>query len=288
MVNKTNFVELVKKFFYKITSSATTLYLTTLGIFIISFGFIFISPSIIGSSYSYENTPIDEYQTLSNNVQIALVKKEFNPENGIMRLDYSLKESSTNSSLSNIQYDISNQDIKNRESQKSEVIRVNDNYLVVIVKDLPKDFGVLSSTINPSYIHPEIQSSNDLENRSLKIYINEDEKIVNKNLENKSSSEYQSEYITFQQESLREEIVLKNKEIEAIHIKNKELKELISDLETDINFQTDEEKLETKSAINAQLTSINQHEKEMKEIEDEIENIREKIVLLDEKKKTIK
>ncbi|APC50399.1 hypothetical protein BME96_18895 (plasmid) [Virgibacillus halodenitrificans] len=270
------------------TSSATTLYLTTLGIFIISFGFIFISPSIIGSSYSYENTPIDEYQTLSNNVQIALVKKEFNPENGIMRLDYSLKESSTNSSLSNIQYDISNQDIKNRESQKSEVIRVNDNYLVVIVKDLPKDFGVLSSTINPSYIHPEIQSSNDLENRSLKIYINEDEKIVNKNLENKSSSEYQSEYITFQQESLREEIVLKNKEIEAIHIKNKELKELISDLETDINFQTDEEKLETKSAINAQLTSINQHEKEMKEIEDEIENIREKIVLLDEKKKTIK
>ena len=238
MLKDNNFVKLIKEFFQGITKSSTKLYLTTLSIFLLTFGFIFISPAIIGGTYSYENTPKDEYQTLSNNISIALVNKEYNPEKRIMRLDYSLNESTTNSSLSNIQYEISSQDIKNREPHKVETIRVNDNYLVVLVHDLPKGFAVLSTTIVPSYIHPEIQNSNDLESRSVKTYVNEEEEIINTDLEIQSESEYQYEYIVYQQESINDEISIKEKEIEAINIKNKELNELINALEMETNYQT--------------------------------------------------
>lgn len=287
MFKDNKFIILVKGFFKEIKQSATKLYLTTLSIFLLAFGFIFISPYIIGGSYSYENTPLDEYQILSNNISIALVNKEYNPEKGIMRMDYSLKESTTTSSLSNVQYEISSQDIKNREPHKVENIRVNDNYLVVLVEDLPKDFAVLSTTIVPSYIHPEIENSNDLESRSIKIYVNEEEKIVNNDLKKQSISQYQNEYISFQQESLKEEITLKKKELDANNIKIKELNNLISELEVETNYQTEEEKFETKKAINSHLTTITTHEKDIKEIQDEIKELKEKIELLDEKRKSI-
>jgi hypothetical protein len=44
---------------------------------------------------------------------------------------------------------------------KTKIIRVDDNYFVVFVKNIPEGFIVLSTTIFPKYIHPEIEVSND-------------------------------------------------------------------------------------------------------------------------------
>ncbi|KIO69900.1 hypothetical protein B4065_1358 [Caldibacillus thermoamylovorans] len=54
--------------------------------------FIFISPAIIGKSYPYKETVLNEYESLSNTTEIALVKKQYNPNKKIMRLDFAIRE----------------------------------------------------------------------------------------------------------------------------------------------------------------------------------------------------
>ena len=124
----------------KINGSAQSLYLTTFSIFILTFGFIFVSPVFLGKSYSYENTEMGVYQTVTNNVKIALVSKEFNPNSHLMRLDYLIEDTGFNTSMSNIKFEMLVQDIETRKEHNIEIIRVSDSYLVVLIKGIEQGF----------------------------------------------------------------------------------------------------------------------------------------------------
>lgn len=266
----------------------TKLYLGTVIVFILGFVFIFITPMFTGGNYSYAEATMNEYQTLGNNLRIALVKKEYNPEKEIVRLDFSITETTkSGTTLPNIEYEVSSQYIKNRKGQEVEVTRVSDEYFVAIIKEVPKDFSVLSTTVSPKYIHSELADNNDLENRSVKVYVNESEDIVNNSLDIGTKEVYQKEFISFQQDQIKNEIEEKEIEIEKNKLAIKELNKLISSLESELIYQTREEQFETNNLINSHVSSINKHEKDIVEIEEMISEMNEKTILLEEKKTSI-
>ncbi|MGW8819632.1 hypothetical protein, partial [Heyndrickxia sporothermodurans] len=237
--------------------SSSKIYTTTFGAFIFGFFIIFISPMITGGTYKYGEAKLNEYETLSNGLQIALVKKEYNPEKQLMRLDFSIKESQSITSLSDIKYELISRYIKGKKSPlKTEITQLNDNYFVAIIKGIPEGYAVLSTTIVPKYVHPELQQVNDLEDKSVKIYINETDKIINQNLKEGKESDYKNEYIDYEQQGLKEEIATTEKEIETNKLGIIEVEKKISELENEMKYQTEEEKISSQTQLNDYKTSI--------------------------------
>lgn len=265
----------------------TQIYLGTFLFFIVSFLGIFISPLVTGETYKYTEAELNEYQSFGNNLSIALIKKEYNPKNELMRLVFSVEKETDSSSLSNIEYELNSRFIKGKTEQEVEVIPVSEDYIVVLIKDVPEGFSVLSTTITPKYIHPELEGSNDLEDRNIKIYVNESEKLINNDLNKVTLKEYKKEHISFQQNKLKEQITYQEKEIKTKKLAISEVKKTLEYAEEEMKYQTEEEKFETQIDINSHQTTLNQYEKDIESLNNVISDLNEKIILLDEKSKSL-
>ncbi|TCW47541.1 hypothetical protein EC917_12412 [Bacillus thuringiensis] len=191
-------------------------YLFTLGSFVTMFFVLCISPVFSGATYKFEEMKVGEYQSLSSMVKISVAKKEYNPFNQMLRIDYELRADNDSQILSNMKYKVENKYIKQKDNNvKTKVYRASDNYLVVISENVPEEFGVVSSVVKPEYIHPELQTDvDDLKERSLKTYVLENEKLINKELKKESKDFYEKEYLAFSQQGLRKEMKEMEKKID--------------------------------------------------------------------------
>ncbi|MFP7474267.1 hypothetical protein SFC55_25110 [Niallia taxi] len=275
------------KFRKKIKLSLTQLYLTCFWVFVATFLFIFISPMIFGGNYSYAEAKVNEHYPINNGVELALTKKEYNPEKQFMRLDFSIEKSNSNSNLSNIEYQISSQYIKDRKPLNVEVTKVNDNYVVAIIKGIPEGYSVLSTTIKPEYVHPELEKVDDLNDREVKIYVNENSKIENNELKIGTEKQYQIEYINYQQKQIREQIEESKKEISKNNLAIEEVNKTIKKLENEMSYQTESEKFTTQNDMNSNKTKIQQFEEKIDFANKTMEELNVKMKLLEEKKTTV-
>lgn len=267
--------------------SLTMIYLSSFGAFILGFFIIFTSPMLTGGQYKYPDAKLNAYEFLNNDMEIALVKKEYNSTKKIMRLDFSIRNNDDEATLNNIKFEVSSKYIKGSDPLDVKLTKVNDNYLVVLINDLPENYSVVATTLVPEYIHPEIEEGNDLEDRSVKFYINESEKIANNKLKQGTKKEYEKEYIDYQQADVKKEIAKKEKEIKSNELAVKETKRIITELEKEMEYQTDEEKFETTNKVNSYQTAIQQYETEINTLTKTIDDLHEKIKLLDEKRGSI-
>ncbi|PGZ57837.1 hypothetical protein COE58_24105 [Bacillus cereus] len=252
--------------------------------------FICISPLLRGANYEFEERKLNDYQLLTNDVKAAIVKKEYNPENKTLRIDYAFRSDSNNSkSLSNLNYKVENRYIKQETNDvKTKVIRPSDDYIVVISTNVPEDYGVIASTIKPEYIHPELANDpDDLKEKALKSYMKESPKMINEKLKLQSTTEYEEEYIERTQGILNQEMKELEKKMELKTSANKQLGKNNEKLKTEMDFQTDDEKGTTENEIKANETTINTNKKEIEKLKEEIKLKEKKIDLLDEKKKTV-
>ncbi|AWC30972.1 hypothetical protein R6231_14215 [Bacillus cytotoxicus] len=264
-------------------------YLLTLGSFVTMFFVLCISPVFSGATYKFEEMKPGEYQSITPLVKLSVAKKEYNPVNKILRIDYALKSDNDPQILSNMKYKVENKYIKQKDNDvKTKVYRASDNYIVVISENVPEGFGVVSSVVKPEYIHPELQvNANDLKDRSFKTYVLEKEKMINKDLKEESKDFYEVEYLAFSQKEIAKEIkdmeqkiAEKNSAIKQLNIKNEKLTK-------EMNFQTEVEKTKTQNIINSNTSIINKHQKDINDLKEEIKMKEKKIKLLNEKKKTV-
>ncbi|PFM62710.1 hypothetical protein COJ48_18365 [Bacillus cereus] len=252
--------------------------------------FICISPLLRGANYEFEERKLNEYQSLTNDVKAAIVKKEYNPENKTLRIDYAFKSESNNSkSLSNLKYKVENRYINQETNDvKTKVLYPSDDYVVVISTNIPDDYGVIASTIKPEYKHPELENDpDDLKDRGMKTYIKDSQKMINENLKVQSLTAYEEEYIERTQGILNKEIKELEKKVELKTEANKQLGKNNEKLKTEMDFQTDDEKGKTGNEMRANETTINANKKEIETLKEEIKLKEKKIDLLNEKKKTV-
>lgn len=264
-------------------------YLLTLGSFVTMFFVLCISPVFSGATYKFEEMKPGEYQSITPLVKLSVARKEYNPVNKTLRIDYELKSDNDPQILSNMKYKVENKYIKQKDNDvKTKVFRANDNYIVVISENIPEGFGVVSSTVKPEYIHPEIQNdAEDLKDRNLKTYVLEKEKIINKDLKVESKDFYEKDYLAFSQKGLGTEIKDMKQKIEDKDFAIEQLKIKNDKLTKEMNFQTEAEKTKTQNIINSNITAINRHEKEINELKEEIKMKEKKIELLNAKKKIV-
>ncbi|QWH54334.1 hypothetical protein [Bacillus mycoides] len=264
-------------------------YLFTLGSFVTMFFVLCISPVFSGATYKFEEIKIGEYQSLSSTVKISVAKKEYNPVNQTLRIDYELRADNDSQILSNMKYKVENKYIKQKDNNvKTKVYRASDNYIVVISENVPEEFGVVSSVVKPEYISPELQTDvDDLKERSLKTYVLENERLINKELKKESKDFYEKEYLAFSQQGLRKEMKEMEKKIDDKSSAMKQLKIKNEKLTKEMEYQTEGEKVKTKNTINSNESTINNHQKEIDVLKEDIKMKEKKIQLLSEKKKTI-
>ena len=269
---------------YKFNNSHTKKYLIGVSGFLLLFIGIMFSPYIFGKSYSYAEAKMNEYQTINNTMRMSLVKKEYNPEEKLVRLDFLVDETAEVTSLPNIKYEVESKYVSGNKKTKSEIKKINNNYFIVFIKDVPKDFEVLSSMIIPSYINPELQSTNDLENKSLKIYVNQTDKIENLKLKIQPDTYYKKEFLMFKQKDINNQISEKETIIEHKEMSIKEIKNLIKDLENELQYQTEDEKFETYNTIQSHKTTIKKYENDIEEENIFIKELNERIKMLEQRK----
>lgn len=262
------------------------MYLVTLAGFFSLFFILILSPNFTGKIYQYEEFSLGEYQYLTNNIKIAMVNKEFNPENQTLRIDYSLTSESDSQLLSNIEYTADTKYITQKVDNVETVIyRVSDNYLVVVSTNIPEDFAVTSSTIVPSYISPELQSEpSDLDEIVFKAYVLESDKLINSSLKEESLAVYEQEFIAFSIDNLYVEIEELEKEMAILESANKKLLEKNEKLKGEMEYQTTEEKLQSENDINSNLSTMNNNEKDIGLLQEQIDERHTKIDLLNKKK----
>jgi len=251
--------------------------------------FICISPMMRGANYEFEERKLNEYQLLTNDVKVAIAKKEYNPQNKTLRIDYALKSDTNAKTLSNLDYKVKNRYIKQKTNDvKTKTFRPSDDYVVVISTNVPNDFGVISSTIQPEYIHPELENDpNDLKERGMKTYIKEGPNMLNEDLKEQSIAIYEEEYIEHTQDLLNKEIKSLEKKMKLKQTANKQLVTNNENLKGEMDFQTDDEIGTTENDMRANETTINTNKKEIEKLKEEIKLKEKKIDLLDEKKKTV-
>lgn len=264
-------------------------YLLTLGSFVTMFFVLCISPVFSGATYRFEEMKPGEYQSITPLVKMTIAKKEYNPANKTLRIDYELKSDNDPQILSNMKYKVENKYIKQKDNDvKTKIYRANDNYIVVISENVPEGFGVVLSTIKPEYIHPEIQTdAKDLKDRSFKTYVLESNKIINKDLKVETKEFYEKDYLVYSQKELGKEIKDIKKKIENKGFAIEQLKIKNDKLTKEMNFQTEAEKIKTQNIINSNISAINKHEKDINELKEGIKMKEQKIKLLNEKKKTV-
>ncbi|MEK7019803.1 hypothetical protein [Bacillus sp. FSL R9-9410] len=274
----------------KSPNAIRNIYGITLCSFFVVLFFICISPLLRGANYEFEERKLNEYQLLTNDVKAAIVKKEYNPENKTLRIDYAFKSDSNNSkSLSNLDYKVENRYIKQETNDvKTKVIRPSDDYIVVISTNVPEDFGVIASTIKPEYIHPELENDPaDLKEKGMKTYIKESPKMLNEKLKVQTITAYEEEYIERTQDILDKDIKELEKKIQLKTSANKQIATNNEKIKGEMDFQTEGEKGTTGNEMKANETTINTNKKEIETLKEEIKLKEKKIDLLDEKKKTV-
>lgn len=243
-------------------------------IYILSFVFLFFLSSriIFNAPQKNEDTPLRNPVSFEN-LTAEIANKRFFKDKNLLQVGLIVKE--TNSDMpSNIEVKIKEK-TKQDKKFKTEIVKIVDEYYVIFIHDLPKKWKSVSiEVVNKNVTQSTVSLTN-------KLYVSYEKSEMKNSFTKQSLSIYESEYINILIEDTQKNI--KSNE-DLIKNNNKDIdkiKEKISSLKTNLDYETDQEQEITNQEIsekNSKVDSLNKEilekEKEIKELKDRIENLR--------------
>ncbi|HHQ6406098.1 TPA: hypothetical protein ACSSSU_000959 [Enterococcus faecium] len=244
---------------------------------------IVFSPYVMGKSYDFETVKMSSAQNVTSSLNMYVDDMEINREAGLFKLVLRYQDDTGTKSLSNIKSDYKLNFItnKNNEDVKTKVIKLSDEYTVIYYQNLPKDFGVISVTVNPRYIYPELEPSNDLKEKEIKFYAVDKDIKSNAKLEVESTSDLQKDNFKYQIKAIENSIKDEKKSIEKMNLANKVVQKDIDKANQNLEFQTLDEQTDTKNEISSMQTTIENNKSSIEESENKIKQFEEKIKQLE-------
>lgn len=247
---------------------------------------------VTGAKITYPNINLDEMEegvkvVVGSGIEVTEQKKEYNPTNQLLRIDYEFTSSSSNIDFKNINFDFTNHYLSDKEiALKPVTYQVSDTYIVTLTENVPPDYKAISTIITPSFKYNELASNpSSLDEVSAKFYLLQETIPENLLLEKESIDTYSDEYITLkinelkdETEALQQEIDSKNEAIKQLNIQIKEYKE-------QLNYQYGDDIVETNQLIKKDITLITTKETEIAKIQEEITSNNKKMVLLEQSRK---
>lgn len=280
----------IKKIEIKIKNNKSFPYMFILFFTIIGYMFFFNSNSIIKSEAKVElTTPLNETMELGNTKIKMLSRKYCKNSNMVEFYIYAKSIDAINTIKLNFE-------IKEQQNVskiiKPEVRRLDENNYIVRAK-IPKNWTVLSLTVS-EFLQDDVLLDNEKNQQNIsqtsivKFYVeNEDVEKVH-SLKEKKASEYLVEGIDLEIKNIKDSITEKEKEINAKGIKIEELKETIVKLEEDKVYQTDIEKKDTDTTINAINSKIETLQSDIQKLHEQIKELNERIKKSEDKKAKLK
>lgn len=280
----------MKKIEIKIKNNKSFPYMFILFFTIIGYMFFFNSNSIIKSEAKVElTTPLNETMELGNTKIKMLSRKYCKNSNMVEFYIYAKSIDAINTIKLNFE-------IKEQQNVskiiKPEVRRLDENNYIVRAK-IPKNWTVLSLTVS-EFLQDDVLLDNEKNQQNIsqtsivKFYVeNEDVEKVH-SLKEKKASEYLVEGIDLEIKNIKDSITEKEKEINAKGIKIEELKETIVKLEEDKVYQTDIEKKDTDTTINAINSKIETLQSDIQKLHEQIKELNERIKKSEDKKAKLK
>lgn len=263
-------------------------YLMTLTFFSIGLLFLIISPTFTGESFDYERSEVGDVRSLSNNLPLELVRKEWNPDSGLLRLDYEIEATINTATLSNIDYYFHNRYASDpTDALEYEYIRVNPRYFVLLVKNVPQGFQVLGTGIDPTFIEPDIESDTNMEERTIQYFFYEEDMVHNEELIEQSLNHYQVSWLELQKKDLSHTIEDNNELIRLSKVRIGNIEKSIQESNSDTTFMTDTEIEKMEDDLIELENDITQEEVNIQQLEEENLALNERISLYKQQIKSI-
>lgn len=249
---------------------------------------------ITGAKVSSPHIELDEMEegtkvVVGNGIQVTEQKKEYNPTNQLLRVDYEFTSSSSNIDFKNISFDFTNHYLSDKEVVlKPLTYQVSDTYIVTLTENIPPDYQAISTIITPSFKYNELVSNpSSLDDVSNKFYLLQENIPENLLLEKETIDTYSDEYTTFKIEeieseidTLQQEITSKNEAIQQLNIQIEEYKE-------QLQYQYGDDAEETNRLINKDVTLITTKETEIATIQEQIVSNNKRIELLEQSRQAV-
>lgn len=240
---------------------------------------IILSPMALGKDYDYQTVDLSEPQNVTSSLNMYIDDMEMNKETGLFKLVLRYEDDTKTKSLSNIksEYKLNYITNKGKDTAKSKVVKLSDEYTVVYYEGLPKDFGVISVSISPRYVYPELEPSDDLKDKEIKFYAVDRDIKSNGKLEIESTSDLKKDNFKYQTKAIKSEIESEQDKIKKLELSNELVKKDIAKAEQELDFQTLEEQTDTKNEINSMKTTIENNKTLIEESNKKISGYKEKI-----------
>lgn len=214
-----------------------------------------------------------------------VVKREYNPKENLIRVDYWFYSESSYMDLGNINLEmktIGKNDLEN--FLKTKVVRVDDNYYVTYIKGVEENFGAVKQFIYPSYIQLLKNKPDELKEMEFVIYTKEESAEINSSLTFETDPKKLVSVSTNYQINL---LLKQIKELEQVIEENKAsiklVKKSINKLKEDLDYVIGDDLAREKSKIQSKESEILMFKKENDDSKEQIKLYESKIELLKEK-----
>ncbi|MEG0553530.1 MAG: hypothetical protein RR533_08430 [Carnobacterium sp.] len=259
-------------------------YYSALGFFFLLYLLIFISGFSSSQRYQYVEVKTGEEMPLGQGT-LQVVKREYNPEEKVIRIDYWLSTESSKMDLTKNQdrsTAIEKKDIQNQIEIKT--IRVDSNYYVTYVTGLEEGFETVKQTLVPSYIQTLKNAQDEFLQVEMPIYTKETTATLNTTLLVETDPQkLTSSSIQFQIGLVEKQI----KELEdMIHVNDETIKAIeksIVESKEGLKYLISEDVSNAEAAIRNKELEIVTYERENSESEKQIELHKKRIDRLNER-----
>lgn len=246
-----------------------------------------------------EENKINETIKLNDN-PITLVSRTLNEETDLVKLAF-YYDNESRSELQNMNLNFVTIPYSDMEFPlETEVIRATENYYVVFIKNVPEDFGALSTTISEDRSNLDNSLSNETDqnaesestaesdtNLGIKVRGLQESFVVDNNLEIKDKTYYAKESVDYEIE-LNNKMIKEHKEnILSLTDENIDIDLEIKKINAEIPYELDEKIPELEREIISFEEMKLANKTEISKINEKIKEVEEKIKLLEVKKKDI-
>ena len=244
-------------------------YLQWLGIFMI-IGFLILASPI----YTHKKVDIpDEVSTNAflNTKELTMVSKEKGANQQLV-FEFAIddEDQSLLKELANLNYRVEVKTAKgDYQAIKAKVIKVSDDYFAVKLSHVPEEYIAMRLTIIPEKIDPKVDMQ---EPQDLIFYIHED-----KVKDHVKDEDYEQHAINYKVKGYKKEQKAAQKQIESFQATIDLNEELVKKLKDQLPYQVAEDQENTENKINSYQQEIETSKTQMKDQEESIQKLQEKI-----------
>lgn len=248
-------------------------YLRWLGIFMI-LGFLILASPI----YTHKKVDIpDEVSTNAflNTKELTMVSKEKGANQQLV-FEFAIDDEDQSSlkELANLNYRVEVKTAKgDYQAIKAKVIKVSNDYFAVKLSHVPEEYIAMRLTIIPEKIDPKVDMQ---EPQDLIYYVHED-KVKDQVKDEVKDEDYEQHAMNYKVKGYKKEQKAAQKQIESFQATIDLNEELVKKLKDQLPYQVADDQENTENKINSYQQEIETSKTQMKDQEEIIQKLQEKI-----------